>query len=298
MLKVENFRKTFGDLVAVDNLSFEIKPGQILGLLGANGAGKTTTFRSIMNIAPATSGEITYFDQKIDLAAGNEIGYMCEQRALVTKYSVERQLQFFGELKGMEKSKIDGQIDKWLKIMNMEDVKEKKIKELSKGNQQKIQFISTLIHQPKLIILDEPFSGLDPFNVKLFKDVILQLRDEGCMIIFSSHRLDHVEYFCEDIIVLVEGKDLLRGTISELKRQSSVSKVIVAGECPIAEIEKLDFVKSVQRSAEHFEVILENASYTNDLFEVIKNYSCTNFSLELPSLEEIFLEKVGETYES
>ncbi len=298
MLKVENFRKTFGDLVAVDNLSFEVRPGQILGLLGANGAGKSTTFRSIMDIAPATSGEITYFGKKIDLNVSHEIGYMCEQRALVTKYTVEKQLKFYGSLKGMNNKELDIEIDKWLKLMRMEEVKKKTIKELSKGNQQKIQFISTLIHKPKLIILDEPFSGLDPFNVKIFKDIILQLRDQGSIIIFSSHRLDHVEYFCENIIVLVEGKDLLRGNISDLKKQSSISKVIVASECPVSQIESLNFVTNVNKSAEHMEVYLENSTYSSQLFDVIKQYPCTNYSMVLPTLEEVFLEKVGESYEA
>lgn len=298
MLKLENVRKEFGDLVAVDDLSFEVKPGEILGLLGANGAGKSTTFRAIMNINPQTKGTITYKGKKVDLSLGNEIGFMCEQRALITKYTVERQLQFFAELKGMKKDEANRKITEWLEHFGMTDVRKKVIKELSKGNQQKIQLISAIIHEPSLIILDEPFSGLDPFNIKLFKDVILRLKDQGSAIIFSSHRLDHVEYFCENIIVLVNGKDLMRGKISDLKRESSISKVVLETTCPIEEIQALEYVTNTENSGEYINVFLNNTDSVDKLFDVIKNYQCTHFALELPTLEEVFLERVGEKYES
>ncbi len=298
MLEIKNFRKEFGSLVAVNDLSFTINKGEILGLLGANGAGKSTTFRSIMNLIKPTDGQITFNGEKIDLSLGDNIGYMCEQRALITKYTVERQLKLFASLKGVDKSKISQLITEWLEFFKMEDLRKKTIKDLSKGNQQKIQLISAIMHKPKLIILDEPFSGLDPFNIQLFKKVILQLKNEGSTIIFSSHRLDHVEYFCENIIVLVEGNDIIRGNIDELKLQSKVCKVLLDTSCPLEKLQKLDYVKEVENNNEKLVVFLKSSTYVEDLFDVIKEYRCRNFSLVLPTLEEVFLEMVGENYES
>ncbi len=298
MLKAENLKMQFGSLVAVDNLSFELAGGEILGLLGANGAGKTTTFRIILGILNQTDGKVTYNGEPISLELSNEIGFLAEERALLTKYTVYQQLKFFAELKGVSKDVVDEKIDYWLKYFGIEDNKKSKIKELSKGNQQKIQFISAVIHDPKLIILDEPFSGLDPFNINLFKNVILELKDKGCSIIFSSHRLDHVEYFCENIVVLVEGKDLLRGQISDLKRASGINKVKLQSNISKDEIEKLEFVKSVEASGEYFNVYITSADDVDPLFEVIKNHKCSHFALELPSLEEVFIEKVGTKYEA
>lgn len=298
MLKAENLKMQFGSLVAVDNLSFDLAGGEILGLLGANGAGKTTTFRIILGILNQTDGKVTYNGEPISLGLSNEIGFLAEERALLTKYTVYQQLKFFAELKGVSKDVVDEKIDYWLKYFGIEDNKKSKIKELSKGNQQKIQFISAVIHDPKLIILDEPFSGLDPFNINLFKNVILELKDKGCSIIFSSHRLDHVEYFCENIVVLVEGKDLLRGQISDLKRASGINKVKLQSNISKDELEKLEFVKSVEASGEYFNVYIKSADDVDPLFEVIKNHKCSHFALELPSLEEVFIEKVGTKYEA
>lgn len=298
MLKIENLTMQFGSLTAVDDLSFELGEGEILGLLGANGAGKTTTFRVILSILKQTKGEVYYNGQGIDLSLSNKIGFLAEERALLTKYTVYQQLKFFAELKGVAKNEIDSKIDYWLKYFSLEEKKKSKIKELSKGNQQKIQFISAVIHDPSLIILDEPFSGLDPFNINLFKKVILDLKDKGCSIIFSSHRLDHVEFFCENIIVLVEGKTVLRGQISDLKRQSGINKVRLQSNISIEELDKLEFVKSVETSGEYMNVYINSAYDAEALFDIIKQYSCTHFALELPSLEEVFIEKVGTKYEA
>ncbi len=298
MLKIENMKMQFGSLVAVENLSLELSKGEILGLLGANGAGKTTTFRVILSILKQTEGTVEYNGGKLDLSCSSEIGFLAEERALLTKYTVYQQLKFFAELKGVKKNEIDERIDYWLKYFGLDESKKKKIKELSKGNQQKIQFISAVIHNPKLIILDEPFSGLDPFNINLFKNVILDLKDKGCSIIFSSHRLDHVEFFCENIIVLVEGKDVLRGQISDLKRQSGINKVKIQSNISKEELESLEYVKSVEESAEYLSVYINSADDAEALFDVVKNYPCTHFSLELPSLEEVFVEKVGTQYEA
>ena len=197
MLKVENVTKYYGDFLAVKNLNFNIDKGEIFGLLGVNGAGKTTTFRMITGLLDKTEGEITLNGKPIDYTITDEIGFLTEERSLLTKLTVKEQALFYGQLKGMTKKKVESELDKLLERFHITEYKDRKIKELSKGNQQKVQFIMSILHSPSLLILDEPFSGLDPINIELFKQVILEYKNNGSMIIFSSHRMDHVEYFCE-----------------------------------------------------------------------------------------------------
>ena len=178
MLKVKNIVKYYGKNKAVDNLSFEVKSGEIFGLLGENGAGKTTTFRTIMGLIDATSGEVSLDGKKIDYDLTNQIGFVTEERSLLTKLTVKEQILYYGVLKGMDEDTIMVELEKWLKRFDIPDFMDRKIKELSKGNQQKIQFISAVIHHPKLLILDEPFSGLDPINVAMLKDAIYELQKE------------------------------------------------------------------------------------------------------------------------
>ena len=201
MLKLENVTKYYGDFLAVDNLSFEVKEGEIFGLLGVNGAGKTTTFRMIMGLLEPTEGKITLNGKKIDYSVTDEIGFLTEERSLLLKLTVKEQALFYGTLKGMKEKDILKRLDYLLEKFGVLEYKDKKIKELSKGNQQKIQFITAIINEPKLLILDEPFSGLDPFNVELFKNEIVEMSKKGSMIIFSSHRMEHVELFCKKICI-------------------------------------------------------------------------------------------------
>ena len=203
MLKVENVTKKYGDLVAVDNLSFEVKDGELFGLLGLNGAGKTTTFRMILGLLDDYTGNITIDGEKINYNITDKIGFLTEERSLLTKLTVCEQIVYYGVLKSMTEEDILKKLDYWLDRFAISEYKNKRIKELSKGNQQKVQFISAIINEPKLLILDEPFSGLDPINVELFKEVILELKKKGTSIIFSSHRMEHVELFCEKLVVLV-----------------------------------------------------------------------------------------------
>ena len=205
MLKLENVTKYYGDFLAVDNLSFEVKEGEIFGLLGVNGAGKTTTFRMIMGLLEPTEGKITLNGKKIDYSVTDEIGFLTEERSLLLKLTVKEQVLFYGTLKGMKEKDILKRLDYLLEKFGVSEYKNKKIKELSKGNQQKIQFITAIINEPKLLILDEPFSGLDPFNVELFKNEIVEMSKKGSMIIFSSHRMEHVELFCKKICIIMKG---------------------------------------------------------------------------------------------
>lgn len=298
MLKVENVRKKYGDLVAVDNLSFEVADGEIFGLLGLNGAGKTTTFRMIMNLLDDYEGTILLDNEKVSYKTTNKIGFLTEERSLLTKLTVLEQVIYYGVLKGMPEDKIEKELDYWLDIFKIKEYKNKKIKELSKGNQQKIQFITAIIHHPKLLILDEPFSGLDPVNVELFKSVILKLKQEGTSIIFSSHRMEHVELFCEKLVVLVKGKSVLSGYLKDIKNDYRQKNVHVIGDIDISKIEKLDYVKEIETINDEYIIKITDNNYTNELFKEISKYkNITKFIVEEPSLNEIFISKVGEAYE-
>ena len=227
MLKVENVTKYYGDLKAVDNLSFEVEDGCIFGLLGLNGAGKTTTFRMIMGLIDDYTGSITLDGKKIDYSMTDKIGFLTEERSLLTKMTVVEQVKFYAILKNMKEEDIVKRLDYYLDKFGISEYKYKKIKELSKGNQQKIQFITSIIHEPKLLILDEPFSGLDPINVELFKKEILELKEKGTSIIFSSHRMEHVELFCEKLVVLVKGKTVLNGYLKDIKKEYKKKDVYI-----------------------------------------------------------------------
>ena len=297
MLKVEHVTKYYDDFKAVDDLSFEVKEGEIIGLLGVNGAGKTTTFRMIMGLLDMTEGKITFDGKPIDYSITDKIGFLTEERSLLTKLTVKEQALFYGNLKGMDDDDILKKLDELLETFGVSEYKERKIKELSKGNQQKIQFIMAIINDPKLLILDEPFSGLDPFNIELFKSKIIELSKQGCSIIFSSHRMDHVELFCEKIVVLLRGKTVLSGNIKDIKESFQKKNIFIQGDIKINELEKIKGVLSVTKNHEEYEVKIANKDIVNDVFNVIKNNKITKFVVEEPTLNEIFVETVGEQYE-
>ena len=242
MLKVENITKTYGNLKAVDNLSFQVEEGTIFGLLGVNGAGKTTTFRMIVGLLEPDKGNITLNNKKIDYSITDNIGFLTEERSLFTKMTVVDQILYYGQLKGMKKEAILKKLDYWLKRLNIEEYKNLKIKELSKGNQQKIQFISAVIHEPKLLILDEPFSALDPFNVSLLMEAIKDLAKKGTIVIFSSHRMEHVEMFCENLLILVKGKPILSGSLKQIKEDYQKKFIHIVGE--VDEKKTIDLLNS------------------------------------------------------
>ena len=196
MLKVENVTKYYGDVLAVDDLSFTINDGEIFGLLGVNGAGKTTTFRMIMSLLEPTKGKITLNGDDVGYDVSERIGFLTEERSLLTKLTVKEQVVYYATLKGMKEVDILKKLDYYLERFGISEYKERKIKELSKGNQQKIQFITAIIHEPDLLVLDEPFTGLDPINVELFMEVIREFKEKGKMIIFSSHCMEPVYLFC------------------------------------------------------------------------------------------------------
>jgi len=296
MLKVENITKYYGKNLAVDNLSFTVNQGEIFGLLGANGAGKTTTFRIIMGLLEANKGNVTLNDKKIDYSVTNKIGFVTEERSLLTKLTVHEQIEYYGILKEINKEKIEKELDNWLKKFHIEEYKKRKIKELSKGNQQKIQFISAVINHPKLLILDEPFTGLDPINVEMFKNAIRDLQKEGCAIIFSSHQMEHIELFCEKLMILVKGKPVIEGYLNDIKKEYRKKNIFIKGNIDLEEIQKINGVINIERQANEYEVKIENEEVMDNVFQTVSKYKITKFTVEEPSLNEIFIAKVGEAY--
>ena len=217
MLKLKNVSKDFGSVKAVDDISFEVKNGKIFGLIGRNGAGKSTTFRIILNIIDATTGEVEYDGKKISSEILDRFGYLPEEGSLIPAYTVLELCEYYGALKLMDETSIRTTLVKWLEEFHIEEYLNKKVKDLSKGNRQKIQFIVSNLHNPDFLILDEPFSGLDPISVQEIKRCILKLKEEGKTIIFSSHRMDHVEELCDEILILEKGKKVLQGNLKEIK---------------------------------------------------------------------------------
>ena len=294
MLKVENIVKYYGDNCAVNNLSFEVKSGEIFGLLGENGAGKTTTFRIIIGLLDSDSGKVVLDGKKIDYSVTDKIGFLTEERSLLTKLTVKEQLLFYGALKGMDEKEIIKRMDELLKVFEIEEYKNRKIKELSKGNQQKIQFISSIINNPKLLILDEPFTGLDPINVAKFKEHIRKLQKSGTIIIFSSHQMEHIEEFCEKLIILVKGKSILEGYIDDIKRDYRKKNVFIKGDIDIEEIKKIEGVISIVKNKEEYEIKIESEETIPKLFKTISKNNISKFLVEEATLNEIFISKVGE----
>ena len=294
MLKVDNIVKYYGKNCAVNHLSFEVKDGEIFGLLGENGAGKTTTFRIIMGLLNSDEGTVLLNGKKIDYGVTNKIVYLTEERSLLTKLTVKEQIVFYGILKGMTEEEVLSKLDSLLKEFDIEDYKNRKIKELSKGNQQKIQFIAAVINDPILLILDEPFTGLDPINVEMFKKYIRKLQKNGCSIIFSSHQMEHIEEFCEKLIILVKGKSILDGYVKDIKQAYKKKNIIIAGDIDDKELKKIDGVINVEKRNDEYLVKIENKDVVSKVFKVISNYDVNKFIVEEATLNEIFIVKVGE----
>ena len=295
MLKVSHLSKSYGDLKAVDDLSFEVQDGEIYGLLGVNGAGKTTTFRMIVGLLQPDCGEVLLNDKKIDYSMVSQIGFLTEERSLFTKMTVEEQVYYFARLKGMKKKEISIELDQWLTRLEIQEYKNKRIKELSKGNQQKIQFICALIHHPKLLLLDEPFTGLDPFNVTVLMSILKELAREGTMIIFSSHRMEHVEVFCDRLLILVEGKNILSGTLKSIKEDFQKKKIYLSGKVSFKQLKSIEGVESIEKKGNEYVLEVASSKVVKEVFHIVKQSEVLDkFMVEDASLNDIFVSKVGE----
>jgi ABC-type uncharacterized transport system, ATPase component len=296
MLEAKNLTKIFGDYTAVDNLSFKINDGEIMGLIGQNGAGKTTTFRLILNFLKANQGEVMWNGQLIGNNVYDSLGYLPEERGLYPKVSIQDQLVYFAKLRGKSKKEIEPKIDEWMEKFQVKGKKTDKIKSLSKGNQQKVQLIATLIHEPKLVILDEPFSGLDPVNAELLKNGIIELKSKGSCVIFSSHNMDNVEKICDHLIMLRNGKMVLNGRVHEIRESFGRTKVYLDSHLSQAEITAVPGVTHIEKREDgSYNISLSDPEAGKELFaKATAEGYIPMFNQQPPTLEEIFKMKVGE----
>ncbi|MBM7541517.1 ABC transporter ATP-binding protein [Amphibacillus cookii] len=296
-LHIENVTKCYGKFTAVDQLSLDIPEGQIFGFLGSNGAGKTTTFRMILGLIDATEGKITWEGEPINYQRTDQIGYLPEERGLYPKLKVKDQIIYLGRLRGMDKKEILTELNKWLERFNITDYLEKKVEELSKGNQQKIQFISAVIHKPKLLILDEPFTGLDPVNVELLKNAVVELKEQGTTIVFSSHQMGTVEELCEYLCIMQYGKPIVHGALKEVKRSFGKKNLFIHADFDLSFLKTIDGVDNQKLTPEGCILQIENEDVSQAILEQLHQKGFVRkFALEEPSLNDIFIEKVGESY--
>jgi len=294
VLEVENISKSFGDLKAVDQVSFEIEEGVSFGLLGPNGAGKTTTIRMITNIIIPDSGRISILNNGDFSTTSNYLGYLPEERGLYRKMKVGELLFFLAKLKTMNRNDAKKEIDSWLERLELTEWKKKKVEELSKGMQQKLQFIGTILHKPKLLILDEPFMGLDPINTNLIKDIMLELKEAGTTIIFSTHLMESAEKLCDEIFLINKGKNVLSGRLSEVKRRFGKENVILEFEGDDKFLKTSDQIKKFDYYGNYAEIQLKKDADPQKLLEqAMKGARIMKFEIKEPSLNEIFIETVG-----
>ncbi|PTF56234.1 ABC transporter ATP-binding protein [Staphylococcus chromogenes] len=297
-LKVSNVSKRFQQVTAVKDISFELETGKMLGFLGRNGAGKTTTFRMILGLTKPSEGEIHFNGHKINTSNYNEIGYLPEERGLHAKLKVVDELTYLATLKGMNKKDIKKAIDYWLDRFHITEHRDKKIESLSKGNQQKVQLLASMIHEPQLLILDEPFSGLDPVNVELLKKAVIDLNQQGTTIIFSSHRMEHIEELCDDVCILNRGQMVVQGPLQQVKRESGYQRVIVDADYDLQDLATLPGVLEMKITPKGTLFMIENEQVAHHIYQELQTRGFVrHFEILDPTIQEIFIEKVGDIHE-
>lgn len=294
-LKVEELSRRFGDKVVLNSLSLEARPGEAYGLLGGNGAGKTTTIRMILGLIHPDSGRISWKGQAF-LESDVNFGYLPEERGLYPKSTVREQLTYLGRLSGMNKAALNKAILYWMDRFGVLEYENNRVEELSKGNQQKIQLIATVLHDPDLVILDEPFSGLDPVNSELLKEVIAELIREQKTVIFSSHQMNHVEEFCENLCILKRGNVVLQGNLREIKRSYGRTNVQIRTEQEISEHLRQFNVEVLRHTLDGYQLKVDREETAHLLLQRLVEHRVIlqRFEVLEPSLHEIFIEKVGE----
>jgi ABC-2 type transport system ATP-binding protein len=296
MLIVKNLRKEYNKVVAVDNISFEVNEGRIFGILGPNGAGKTTTLRTVLSIIKPNSGNITFNEKPITNDFFNIIGYLPEERGLYKKSKVIEVILYFAGLKNMSRKKAYVEANLWLEKLEIDKYAERRIEELSKGNQQKIQFIISVIHNPKLLILDEPFTGFDPINQTLIKEMILSFVTSGKIIILSTHQMDTAERLCADILLMNKGKEVYKGSLVNLKRNFGMNTIKIEFDGNGEFISTLPVVKHIDRYSNYAEVHLnEDIEPSEFLKMLINKISIKHFSVIEPTLNKIFIDVIKQS---
>lgn len=296
LLSLSHLHKVYGDYAATNDVSFNIPKGSIFGMLGPNGAGKTTLIRMITQITFPDSGTILFNGEKLREAHNNRVGYMPEERGLYKTMKVYEHLLYLARLKDLSAAEASKRVLFWMEKFDIGNWRNKKIEELSKGMAQKIQFISTVIHEPELLILDEPFSGLDPINAKLIEDEIYDLRKKGCTIIFSTHRMEQVEEICDSIVLINKGKKILEGGVAELKQRFKENKFRVQFEGALP----ADFTeKFAPLSVNENEALVQSKQSSNEVLRyfVDRHITITGYNEVLPGLNEIFITAVKQSHE-
>lgn len=294
-LKLQNVSKAFIGKQAVQNISFEVNKPGVFGLLGTNGAGKTTTIRMLLGIIKKDTGEITWNGKSVERKHVN-FGYLPEERGVYPKTKIYDQLMYFAELKGMKKQEAGEAIQKWAKILKVEEYIPMPAEKLSKGNQQKIQFMTSILHNPELIVLDEPFSGLDPVNSEILKNVIIDLVKQGKYIIMSSHQMASIEEFCSDILILNKGKTVLQGNLKEIKETYPANRLEMSTDVAIDNyINNEDMTIEFSKNNDYTIKIKSEEAAHQLLQKLVKdNVEINKFEIKKPTLNDIFIEKVGE----
>jgi ABC-2 type transport system ATP-binding protein len=295
-LDIRNVTKTFNQFTAVNDVSFTVQPGRIFGFLGTNGAGKTTTMRMILDIIRPDTGSITWGVTPTRDLPRNMFGYLPEERGLYPKMEVEAQLQFLGQLYGASAKDIDARITEWLERLNVTENRHKTIEQLSKGNQQKIQFLAALLHDPEILILDEPFSGLDPVNAEQMKDAFREMRDRGKTIIFSTHQLDDAQELSSDVAIIHRGNLMIAGSVDEVRRSvgEHYVRLSIAGDPRIDWLDGLPNLHVVRRRQDYVEVAVPDETVARGILgEALRREApVTRFEIDYPSLNEVFLRLV------
>ncbi|HDS00498.1 MAG TPA: ATP-binding cassette domain-containing protein, partial [candidate division Zixibacteria bacterium] len=295
ILKIDSVTKVFDRKVAVKNFSLEVQEGVIYGLLGPNGAGKTTTIRMVMNIIAPDEGRITVMGREMNEQAKDRIGFLPEERGLYQKMVVRDVLTYLGEIKGMKKPQIAGAIEEWLARVKLSECIDDKVEELSKGMQQKLQFASTLIHDPQLIMLDEPFSGLDPVNLELIKNIVLEQKRQGKTIIFSTHIMEQAEKLCDNICLINKGEKVLDGPLFEVKSKFGKNTVVLEFDGDISDLEGLPGVEKIYDYNKYVELKLHDGTSPHKVLEsLIDKVELNRYEFMEPSLHDIFVDIVGE----
>ncbi len=294
-LEVRNLTKTFGSLKAVDNASFVVPEGSVFGLIGRNGAGKTTTIRMMMNIYLPDSGEVILRGTKVGQEFKNKVGYLPEERGLYKKMKVLETLLFFAEIKGVTGKEVQNKAMQYLERFDLLNRKDSKIEDLSKGNQQKVQFIATVLHNPEFIILDEPFSGLDPINTNLLKEIILEKRQEGKVIILSTHLMDFAEKMCDHIAMIDHGQIILNGSMKEIKGKYAQQNVSLTYNGDISFLNNNSMIEKISDYGNSVGIKVKEPAHIQQLLKLLieHNVEVKSFSANDISLQEIFIELAG-----
>lgn len=293
-LVVEQVHKQYGEKKAVNGISFEVEQGEIYGLLGANGAGKTTTMRMVLGLIYPDEGRILYNGKVYTKEQLSMLGYLPEERGLYPRVKVSDQLIYLAQLRGMSKRDADVSLKQWLERFEVPEYYNKRVEELSKGNQQKIQFIASVIHKPRIVILDEAFSGLDPVNVEQLKSTVKELRDSGTSMLFSTHRMEHVEELCRNITILHRSNPVLQGSLKEIKRRYPREKVVLRTEEEVSGLQAIDGVTGVERHEYGYTVGIANEGVAAAVLRHALDQTTINkFEIMEPTLNEIFIKAVG-----